>query len=604
MRFVTTEFRSLAADNRPAPRTPFDHALRALLDDLFADQPTWATQIGFHAHDDRWPDLSQTGRQARLGLIGRHRAALSALDDTALSADERIDRGLVLEALDAMEFDETELRELAWDALGVVRIAGGGLFSLLARDFASWPHRGSAFVGRVIGLPAFLDAAASGLTGVEGRPVSAVHAQTALAQLDGVIALIDQGLAEADRQAEEYGHTQVTKDLHESEGVARAAVEAFRVRLRDEVLPRAHGEARLGRELFAKKLRHTLASELTPDDVAARARRDYDLVRGEMLRLAREAWTAWVPGQSMPEDSDETIRRVLDAIARQHPQPDELIDVNRAEIDRINTFVRDHKIMRLPSEPLQITWTPIFMRAYGRAFLQSPGPLDKGLPSYFWITPPDPSLGPEATESYLREDNDRMNVLMAIHEGVPGHYLQGAYANESPSLARAVFASGTFAEGWAVYVTQVLMDLGYRDNDPALMLTHWKFYLRAITNAIMDTAIHTEDMTEQQAMELMVGGGFQEEDEARAKWLRARLTSTQLSTYYIGSLEMWDLEVEGRRRAAVAAGASAESVPQQRIAGGMGETPGFDYRAHLEAVISHGTPPIKWVREAMFGEAV
>jgi len=115
------------------------------------------------------------------------------------------------------------------------------------------------------------------------------------------------------------------------------------------------------------------------------------------------------------------------------------------------------------------------------------------------------------------------------------------------------------------------------------MLTHWKFYLRAVTNAIMDVAIHTEGMDEQQAMELMVGGGFQEEDEARAKWLRARLTSTQLCTYYVGSLEMWDLEVEGRRRAAVASGAGAESVPLQHIAGGMGETPGFDYRAHLEA---------------------
>ena len=258
--------------------------------------------------------------------------------------------------------------------------------------------------------------------------------------------------------------------------------------------------------------------------------------------------------------------------------------------------------MRLPTEPLRITWTPVFMRAYGRAFLQSPGPLDKGLPSYFWITPPDERLGAEATESYLREDNDRMNVLMAVHEGVPGHYLQGAYANESPSLARAVFASGTFAEGWAVYVTQVLMDLGYRDNELALMLTHWKFYLRAITNAIMDVAIHTEDMTEEEAIGLMVGGGFQEQDEARAKWLRARISSTQLSTYYIGSLEMWGLEVEARRRAAVASGASAPSVPEQSIAGGMGQTPGFDYRAHLEAVVSHGTPPIKWVRAAMFGQ--
>jgi uncharacterized protein (DUF885 family) len=601
---VTTQLRSGAPDNRPAPQTPFDHALHALLDDLFEANPTWATQIGFHDYDDRWPDLSTAGEDARIQLSERHRKALHALDESALTSDERIDRGLVLDALDALEFDEVELAEPAWDALTAVRVAGGGLFSLLAREFAPWDHRGAAFIGRLRGLPAFLETAVTRLVGLPRRPVSALHAQIALAQLGGIEELIDQGLSEADRESAEHDQTQIAKDMHAVEGQARAAVANFRQRLNDEVLPRAQGEARLGRDLFAKKLRHALSSDITPEEVVSRARRDYDLVRAEILRLAREAWNDWQPGQLLPAEDDETIRRVLDAIARQHPQPDELIDVNRAEIARIEAFMRERNVMRLPSEPLQITWTPVFMRAYGRAFLQSPGPLDRGLPSYFWITPPDPTLGPEATESYLREDNDRMNVLLAIHEGVPGHYLQGAYANESQSLARAVFASGTFAEGWAVYVTQVMMDLGYRDNDPALMLTHWKFYLRAITNAIMDVAIHTEDMTEEQAMALMVGGGFQEQDEARAKWLRARLTSTQLSTYYIGSVEMWDMEVEARRRAAVAAGAGAESVPPQRIAGGMGETPGFDYRAHLEAVISEGNAPIKWIRTALFGEGV
>ena len=191
--------------------------------------------------------------------------------------------------------------------------------------------------------------------------------------------------------------------------------------------------------------------------------------------------------------------------------------------------------------------------------------------------------------------------LLSIHEGVPGHYLQLAWANRTPNLARAVFASGMFAEGWAVYVTQVMMDLGYGEFEPALLLNHWKFYLRAITNTIMDVAIHTADMTQEEAMELMVGGGFQEEDEARAKWLRARLTSTQLSTYYLGSIEMWDLEVAaqppGRRRCR----RGANAVPPRCIAGGFGDTPGFDYWVHLESVISHGSPPIKWVGRILFG---
>jgi len=595
-------FANLTTDTRPGPRTQFDFALRALLDDLFSAQPVWATLIGFHAYDDRWPDVTDAGRNARLALYTRHRDELSQLREADLSPDERIDRALVVEALDAMAFEDAELRELAWDALGVVRSAGGGFFSLLAREFAPWQHRGAAFAARMRSLPEFLRAAADGLSGLDGRPVSELHAKVALAQLTGISDLIDQGLAEADRRANDTNGHEIADEMRAAESSARAAIEEFRRRLSDEILPRARGEGRLGAKLFAKKLRHTLASDLTPAEIVSRARHDYDLIRAEMLRLARDSWNEFCPAQSIPDSDDETIRRVLDAIARQHPQPHELIDVNRAELDRINEFCRARNIIGLPDEPLQITWTPVFMRAYGRAFLQSPGPLDKGLPSYFWITPPDESQGPEAVESYLREDNDRMNVLMAIHEGVPGHYLQGAYANKSPSLARAVFGSGTFAEGWAVYATQVLMDLGYRDSEPGLMLTHWKFYLRAVTNAIMDVAIHTEGMDEQQAMELMVGGGFQEEDEARAKWLRARLTSTQLCTYYVGSLEMWDLEVEGRRRAAVASGAGAESVPPQHIAGGMGETPGFDYRAHLESVVSHGTPPIKWVRAQMFGQ--
>jgi len=595
-------FRSLVADSRPEPVTAFDRALHDLLGDTFAAQPVVATRIGFHAHDDRWPDVSEAGRQARLALIKRHRSAFQALDAGQLSADEQIDLGIVLEALDSMEFEEAELREPAWDALSYVGLAGAGLFSLLARDFGSWQHRGTAFAGRLTGLPELFAAAADNLTGSPLMAVSKVHASTALAQLGGIGDLIDEGLAEADRRAAQADGEQVARDMHAAAEPARAAVAEFERRLRDDILPAAKGDGRLGRDLFASKLRHTLASDLSPEQIGRRARHDYDLVRAELVRLAREMWSDWVPGQPVPESDDELVRTVLDAVGREHRQPHELLDWSKAEVGRIEQFCREHNVIGLPDEALRIIWTPVFMRAYGRAFLESPGVLDKGLPSNFLITPPDESAGPEAVESYLREDNDRMLRLLAIHEGVPGHYLQQAWANRTPSLTRGVFASGTFIEGWAVYVTQVMMDLGYGEHEPALMLVHWKFYLRSITNALIDAGIHGGGMGEQEALALMVEGGFQEHDEARAKWLRAQLTATQLSTYYVGSLEMWDLEVEARRRAAVAAGAGEDSVPAQRIAGGLGETPGFDYRAHLESVISHGSPPVKWVRRALMGE--
>lgn len=528
---------------------------------------------------------------------------MEALDADGFSADEGIDHGIVLEAIDSLEFREGELRDGAWDPLSYVSLCGNGLFSLLAREFAPWTHRGAAFAGRLRGLPALLDQAVDALTGLPGRPVSLLHTQTALSQLGGIGDLIEEGLAEAERHAGLGMDTELADEIRAAAGTARQALDEFARRLQDEVAPHAEGEGRLGPELFAAKLRHTLASDVGHGELEARAQRDFHLVRAEMLRLAREAWPRWLPDEAVPADEDEIIRRALDAIAREHRQPDELLDFSRAEVERIEQFCRERGVIGLPDESLQITWTPVFMRAYGRAFLDSPGPLDKGLSSYFWITPPDEGDGKEAVESYLREENDRMLRLLAIHEGVPGHYLQLAWANRTPNLARSVFSSGMFAEGWAVYVTQVMMDLGYGDHEPALLLNHWKFYLRAITNTLIDVRIHTAGMTEQEAMDLMVRSGFQERDEARAKWLRARLTSTQLSTYYLGALEMFDIEVEARRRAAIAAGADGQAVPEQRIAGGMGETPGFDYRSHLESVISHGSPPIKWVRRALFGEA-
>jgi hypothetical protein len=110
-------------------------------------------------------------------------------------------------------------------------------------------------------------------------------------------------------------------------------------------------------------------------------------------------------------------------------------------------------------------------------------------------------------------------------------------------------------------------------------------------------------MTEDEAVSLMVDGGFQEEAEARAKYSRARLTSTQLSTYFMGSLEFWAIERERREALAAASGdpRGVAAVPEPRVVGGLGETPGFVYREHLEACISHGSPPMPLLRRILLG---
>ncbi|MEO7118123.1 MAG: DUF885 domain-containing protein [Candidatus Limnocylindrales bacterium] len=603
-------FVSLVPDARPMPKTDFERTQKAFLDDFFQAFPTWATGIGYHAVDDRWSDVTDAGREARIAMFARHRAALSGLSDDALSRDERTDRDILLEQLDALEFDDAVLRETSWDALLYVYSLGSGFFGLLSREFGPWAHRGSAFVHRLLGVPAVLEAAKANLVGLPDRPVSLLHLDTALSQLFGVSELIDEGITEAKARAKAGDSPELVGPMESAAEVARAAVEDFRVALDTDVRTRASGEGRLGADVFQQKLRHTLSSDLTHEELRERAWRDYHATRGEMLRLAHELWSTWVPGEDKPTEGDEhgdldsrIVRRVLDAIAAEHREPAELLDWCTEEVRNIEAYCRANNVIGLPDEPLKVTWTPVFMRAYGRAFLDSPGPLEKGQTSHFWITPPDASATEEDVASYMREDNDRMLRLLCIHEGVPGHYLQLAWSNRSPSLARAIFSNGMFAEGWAVYVEQVMLDLGYGAHEGALLLSHWKFYLRAITNAIMDVEIHAGSMDERGAMDLMVKGGFQEPDEAKAKWLRARLSSTQLVTYYLGALEMMDIEVEARRRAASAAGAAPDAVSLPRLYGQIGATPGFDYRRHMESVISHGTPPIKWVAKILREDA-
>ena len=586
----------------------------AFLGDFFRLYPVAATAIGNHDFDGLWPDLTPAGRAGRLAFIDDWTAELQATEDGSLTPDERVDRDLLISELAALRFDEADLREGCWDPLSYVYLLGGGIFPLLARDFAPLATRLTSVASRLEKLPAVFKAARSELGTINGRPVSTLHLDMALRQLPSIGSLADDALAQAAAAAAtDPAIAALQPRLEKAAATAQSSLNGFARYLKSDVRSKSHGEGRLGRDLFARKLRHTFRTSLTDEQILTQARIEYDAVRGEMIRISRKIWKQCVPGEPLPsfatagsqEAADQqTVGRVTSAIGRAHHQASELVDFSRSAYADIVDFCNRKKLIGVPDEPLEIAWTPPFLREFAGAMLDSPGPLDKGQTTFYFITPPPDDWTPEQVESFLAEENDRQLALTTIHEGTPGHYLQLVYSNRCPSVVRAVFSSGVFIEGWTVYVTQVMMDMGFHADDPALLLIHWKFYLRAITNAMIDVGIHAGSMTESEAMELMVKGGFQEESEARKKWDRARLTSTQLSTYFVGSMEMWNLEKDRRRSLAVASRdpRGVSSVPESRIVGGLGKTPGFSYREHLEAVIAHGSPPIPLIRKILLGE--
>jgi uncharacterized protein (DUF885 family) len=268
--------------------------------------------------------------------------------------------------------------------------------------------------------------------------------------------------------------------------------------------------------------------------VLATAEREMTSARTKMYQLAQQ-----ITGETAG-DTNAVIRRALDQIASRHSTPETYFADARRDLEEARAFVRQKDLLTLPGrDNLQVIETPEFMRGLYAVGGFSPAPaLEPQLGAFYWLTPIPPDWPQERVESKLREYNFYGLKLLTLHEAMPGHYVQFEYSNNVEPrwrrIFRAVFGNGPYIEGWAVYATEMMLDQGYLDNDPALRLTFLKQQLRVFANSILDVRLHTMGMSDEQALALMMNDGFQEREEAEAKLQRAKLSSAQLPTYFVG----------------------------------------------------------------------
>jgi uncharacterized protein (DUF885 family) len=413
--------------------------------------------------------------------------------------------------------------------------------------------------------------------------VPAIHAETAVKQNPGVLSLVDElvvpnlvQLPAADRAR-----------LERAIAAARAAVETHQKWLEATLLPQAKGDFRIGRELYDAKLGFALMSPLTRAEIRQRAESEAVTTRARMYEIARQVLAGRdgapaLPAQPTPEQQQAAIKAALDLANAERTPRTGVVDYARQTLRETTDFVRAKNFVTVPDEPLEIIVMPEFQRGVAVAYCDSPGPLDKGQRTFYAVSPIPEDWTDAQVESFLREYNTRSIANLTIHEAMPGHYLQLAHSNRYPSTLRAMLGSGPFIEGWAVYTERVMQEQGFRGGDPLMQLVRLKWYLRSITNAIMDSAIHVDGMTRDEAMRLMVETGFQEEREAAGKWVRAQLSSAQLSTYFVGYQEHADLRAAAEQRAGSK----------------------FDLKAYHDQALSYGSPPVRLVRALMFDEPI
>ena len=297
---------------------------------------------------------------------------------------------------------------------------------------------------------------------------------------------------------------------------------------------------RLGKEKYAAKFGPVLGLGVGPKQLLSEAEAEPKTVRQRMMEISLPMHQKLYPGAKDRSDLNTVVSQVLAKIAEKHSTPQTYFADARKDLDEARAFVRTKGVVKLPeSDNLEVIETPEFMRGiYSVGGFNSAQPLEPNLGAFYWLTPIPATWPTERVESKLREYNAYGLKLLTIHEAIPGHYLQFEYANTikpmDRKLLRGVFGNGPYIEGWAVYATEMMLDEGYLGGDPQLRLTFLKQQLRMIANTILDVRLQTMNMTDQQALDLMIQQCFQEKEEATGKLRRAQLSSVQLPTYYAG----------------------------------------------------------------------
>lgn len=577
-----------ASADKAAATTASDAALDAKfadlskrwLDGFLALNPVGATQQGDHRFDAELDDLSAAGRAKYVDFAKKTLAELDAIDAAKLSRENQIDAAILRNQLQSDIWGMDTLQAWAWDPQVYSGLAGGAIYNLMAREFAPLPERLKSATARMEKLPTLF---AQMRENIDPARVPKIHAETVARQNAGVISLVEQFIVPNADQLQGDDRKRLDAAV---EGLRKAVAE-HQLWLDKTLVPNARGDFRIGQQLYDEKLKFALMSSLSRAEIKQRAEAELVRVRGEMYRIAQQVLKDKPGAPPLPDGANDdqqqkAIEAALELAYADKPARDKVVETAKATLAQATEFTKAKDLVTVPDDPVEIILMPEFQRGVAVAYCDSPGPLDKGLKTYYAISPIPDDWTDAQTDSFLREYNTRMIHLLSIHEAMPGHYLEGAFSARYPSTLRGVLRSGMFAEGWAVYTETVMMEAGYLDNDPLFHLMRYKFYLRAVANAILDQGVHVDGWSKEQAMELMVKRTFQQEREAEGKWVRAQLGSAQLPTYFVGVQEHFDL--------------------RKAMEAKLGKD--FKLKAYHDQVLSYGAPPVRFVRAMMLDEPI
>ena len=550
----------------------FSDLTHDFLKNYWQTHPDTASRLGLSEYDAILEIPDRETRNRKLDFYRKYLTFFKDFDENRLSTSQVTDRRVILNKLEMGIWSIEVFKPHEWNP--AMHNIGGSISAVLEKKKNTLDERLRSLNKKLLKVPDFYKAARKNLN----RP-SREHLKLAIKQTQGLEKYLKSLITR------NFKNSRLSRrERHSLNQRVRAARTVVKRHLRFLkgllVYPKKVGGFRsfsIGPKLYARKFKLLLQVESTPEQLYKKALMAKEKTLSKMFELAVNLYPKYYGTKLPPKDRHEVISDILGKLSEKHGKAKDFIKSIREQLSELTRFVKKKDLLTLnPEKPLEVRQTPLYQRGVAGAGIDPPGPFDVNRKTYYNVTPLD-TLSPEKQKSYLREYNNYTLQILNIHEAIPGHYVQLTYNNQSKSPVKPVFYTGSMTEGWAVYAERMMLEQGYGDNSRELWLMYYKWFLRVVTNTILDYEVHNKNLGKKQALKLMMVEAFQEKTEAEEKWNRLTVTQVQLATYFAGFTEIYNLREE--------------------IKACRGKS--FDLKKFHETFLSFGSVPVKEIRKLM-----
>jgi len=532
--------------------------------------PSGGTAAGFHQYDALLEDYSRAGIDANVAALHDFEKRIASVDAGGLDEVRRADRELVLANIRGNLLMLETIRP--WENNPDLYSSGiaAAVYVIMSRRFAPSNERLRSVIAREEKAGSVFAAARQNL-----KNPPQIYTEIALEQLPGLISFFQNDVPAAFADATDEP---VKQGFAKSNAALIQELTDYEQWLKSDVLPRSHGDFRIGSETFSKKLLFDEMVDTPLDQLLNIGRANLEKNQADFNRVAKEL------------EPDKKPSEVLAELTKDHPAPDQLLQSFRGTFDGLINFIRTKHIITIPSDVRPtLQETPPFMRATTSASMDTPGPFEKhATEAFFNVTLPGPHDAPEDIESRMESFNVGTIVSTSVHEAYPGHYVQFLWVGSAPSKVRKLLGASSNAEGWAHYCEQMMLDEGYgqpgvgaKDAREAKLIRLGQLQDALLRNArfIVGIQLHRGQMSMDEAQEFFQKEGYQSKETAVMETKRGTVDPTYLY-YTLGKLQILKLREDAKKKQGAA----------------------FTLEGFHNDFMKQGFPPIKIVRRAMLGD--